>query len=137
MKLAQSSAPPSDGTAQTLTSDDLINSQNGRWLPYVPFVGVLAALFILASPRLKAVTNLHFHAMQSLFLFAAWMLIEWPLEYVDNLIPGLDSVLTVLKLAVLGGWVFALIKGLQGRDAKLPMFSEFAQRSVEAERSPR
>src|SRR5580693_6641335 len=46
-------------------------------LCYIPTVGWVAAVIILASRKFKNDHNVRFHAFQGLYLFATWLLLKW------------------------------------------------------------
>src|SRR5580698_1741367 len=46
-------------------------------LCYIPTVGWIAAVIVLASRKFKNDQNVRFHAFQGLYLFATWLLVKW------------------------------------------------------------
>lgn len=100
-------------------------------LCYIPFVGWLAAIVVLASERFRTERTVRFHAFQGLYLFVAWLIVRWvirPLPFLHGW-PRfhLDS---LLQLAILGVWIFMLVKVRQGQDYSLPILGELADKSV-------
>lgn len=108
-------------------------------LCYVPFVGWIAAIVLLASDRFRNDGRVRFHAFQGLYLFVAWLIIEWVVSPVLWVGPwfgwGLPRLLeALLKLSVLAAWVFMLVKVSQEEDFRLPVLGELADRSVSEQR---
>src|ERR1700732_3870816 len=54
-----------------------ISHRNAALLCYIPWVGWIAAIAVLASDRFRGEKRLRFHAFQGLYLFAAWLMVEW------------------------------------------------------------
>src|SRR5205085_11896359 len=54
-----------------------ISHRNAALLCYIPWVGWIAAIAVLASDRFRTERRLRFHAFQGLYLFAAWLMVEW------------------------------------------------------------
>lgn len=107
-------------------------------LCYVPVVGWIAAIIVLASPRFSNDRDLRFHAFQGIYLFVGWLLIDWVIEPLLTF-PGHAGrpgrfVVHVLELAVFGAWVWMLVKTSQHQRYSLPLIGELAERSVAEQR---
>src|ERR1700691_5967533 len=93
-----------------------ISGRNAALLCYIPWVGWIAAIVVLASDRFRQDKQIRFHAFQGLYLFVAWMIVDWvlvpmlsfPARVLDHPMFGIPAHL--LELAILGAWVFMLIK---------------------------
>jgi uncharacterized membrane protein len=108
-------------------------------------VGWIPAIIVLASRRFRQDQNVRFHAFQGIYLFVAWLLVDWviaPLTVLPAfaghprflwLAPGM-AVSGLLKLALFVCWIFMLIKVNEGVRYKLPLFGELAERSVAEQR---
>jgi uncharacterized membrane protein len=127
---AGSSTPPRSGPADVLNG---LTSRNASLLCYIPMLGWIAAFVILASVRFRNDAEARFNAFQGLYLFVAWLIVDWVLAPflmfpggwgIHMLFPRL------LKLAVFGVWIFMLIKVSQGQSFRLPILGELAERSV-------
>jgi len=115
-----------------------VNTRTASLLCYIPVVGWIWAIVVLASARFRHETDTRFHAFQGLYLFVAWLLVDWvvgpmfifpmPHEFGMRLIPRL------LKVVVLGAWVFMIIKTSHGETYRLPIVGELADRSVSEQR---
>jgi uncharacterized membrane protein len=100
-------------------------------LCYVPAIGWIAAIIVLAARKFKENHLIRFHAFQGLYLFAAWLVVDWVVGPIARLNPGhhfpLDTLLHGLLLAVS---IFMMIKASHDEAYVLPIIGELAQRSV-------
>jgi uncharacterized membrane protein len=126
-------APPASGAFPSNLSD-----RHAAMFCYLPFVGWIVAIIVLASDRFRRDDRVRFHAFQGLYLFAVWVLVDWlltpalfPLAFG---FPVFRTVENLLKLAVFGAWVFMLIRVHHNQDYHLPILGELAERSVSEQR---
>jgi uncharacterized membrane protein len=102
-------------------------------LCYVPWLGWIICIVILASQSYKTERNARFHAFQGLCLFVGWLIISWVFPTFLALF-GLRflgwSLVTMLKLALLGVWIFMIIKTSQDQTVRLPVIGDLAERMV-------
>src|SRR5882724_2798616 len=64
-----------------------VSNRHAALLCYIPMVGWIAAIVVLASERFRRETQIRFHAFQGLYLFVAWLIVEWvvsPMMYVSD-----------------------------------------------------
>jgi uncharacterized membrane protein len=89
-------------------------------------------VFALGARRYKNDRALRFHAFQGLYIFAAYLLVEWTVQPIFASIPHstfrLDQ---LLEWFLIGVWVFMLIKTSHGEAYSLPLIGELAQRSAQ------
>jgi uncharacterized membrane protein len=101
-------------------------------LCYIPVAGWIACVFALGARRYKNDRALRFHAFQGLYIFAAYLLVEWTVQPIFASIPHstfrLDQ---LLEWFLIGVWVFMLIKTSHGEAYSLPLIGELAQRSAQ------
>ena len=117
-----------------------ISHRNAAVLCYIPWVGWIAAIAVLASDRFRTERRLRFHAFQGLYLFAAWLMVEWvlapmlafPVSTIG--FPFYRTISQLLHLAILGAWIFMLIKVSHDQDYHLPVIGDLADRSVSEQR---
>lgn len=108
---------------------------------YFPWIGWIASVIVLASARFRQDKRVRFHAFQGLYLFVSWMLVDWvmvpmlllPEHFLGYSMFGVPAHL--LQLAILGTWVFMLIKAAHGEDFHLPILGELAERSASEQRT--
>jgi uncharacterized membrane protein len=134
----------SGGTSAPGAPADLIggvSNRNASILCYIPMVGWIAAIVVLASERFRRETQVRFHAFQGLYLFVAWLLVEWvisPALYIGgDGFPSPFQRLTTsgLHMVIFAAWVVMIIKVSHNQDYKLPIVGELAERSVSEQRS--
>jgi uncharacterized membrane protein len=117
-----------------------ISHRNAALLCYIPWVGWIAAIAVLASERFRSEKRLRFHAFQGLYLFAAWLMVEWVvtpmLVFPPSAVgfPVFRSISQILHLVIVGAWIFMLMKVSQDVDYRLPVLGELADRSVHEQR---
>ncbi len=101
-------------------------------LCYVPWLGWLVAVYVLATGRFSSERTVRFHAYQGLYLFVVWMLGHWVAALWSRLIFGDNGfpIGTVIELGLLVVWVFMLIKTSSGERYSLPLVGELAERSL-------
>src|SRR5271168_1675552 len=54
-----------------------ISNRNAALLCYIPMMGWIAAIVVLATDRFRKEAQVRFHAFQGLYLFVAWLLVDW------------------------------------------------------------
>ena len=104
---------------------------------YIPVVGWIAAIIVLASSRFQHDRSLRFHAFQGLYLFVVWLLVHWVLAPFVHMVPGpgaMQASLAVLRVAVFAAWIWMIIKTSQEQMYRLPIVGELAERSVAEQR---
>jgi len=101
-------------------------------LCYIPVIGWIASVVVLASDRFRALRPVRFHAFQGLYLGVAWVLNGWVL---GHMIWGLQMriVHDFISLALLAMSILMMVKAAQDQEYSLPVFGELAHRSVSEE----
>ena len=106
-------------------------------LCYIPIVGWVVAIVVLASQRFRNDHKVRFNAFQGLYLFVAWLIVDWVLSPLMR-IPGDFGMHRVfpamLQVAVLCAWIFMIIKTAHDEIYKLPILGELAEKSVSEQR---
>jgi uncharacterized membrane protein len=102
-------------------------------LCYLPFVGWIAGLLVLAAERFRLDRTVRFHAFQGLYLFVVWLLVDL---IGDKVFEGekIRWLVSPLKLAVFGAWIYMLVQTNQDKLVKLPLLGELADRSVDEQK---
>ena len=117
-----------------------ISNRNAALLCYIPMVGWIAAIVVLASDRFRRQTQVRFHAFQGLYLFVAWLLIEWVISPALYVTGGFSSpfhrlATSGLHLLIFVAWIVMIVKVSHNEDYRLPIVGELAERSVSEQRS--
>ena len=121
-----------------------ISDKNASLLCYIPWLGWIAAIIVLASARYKRDTadarEVRFNAFQGLYLFVAWLIVDWVVSPAlrFGMIGMGDSFRPLeglLRVAVLAAWIVMLVKVSHTEHYRLPIVGEMAERSVEEQRA--
>ncbi len=121
-------APPPPGAPPR----DLLAGLNPRAasiLCYIPGVGWIASIIVLASDRFRHDRQVRFHGFQGLYLFVAWLLDDQVLRPLLANIPGF-RLHSIVQAVLLGMSIFMMVKASHDEAYPLPLFGELAQKSV-------
>ena len=121
-----------------------ISPKHASLLCYIPWFGWIACVLVLATDRFKRDRvegpEVRFHAFQGLFLFVAWLIVDWiispmlrvtrdiPVHFVPQPVGG------ILQLLILAAWIMMIVKVSQNEHYRLPIIGEMAERSVNEHR---
>ncbi|MCS6952631.1 MAG: hypothetical protein RMK57_13935 [Bryobacterales bacterium] len=119
-----------------------ITPRTASMLCYLPLVGWIPAIVVLASERFRDDRTVRFHAFQGIYLFVVWLIVDWVIGPMFRfaLAPLPDPMRHsfflggLLKAALFAVWIFMLIKTSQDQVYKLPILGELAERSVAEQR---
>jgi uncharacterized membrane protein len=116
-----------------------VTPRTASLLCYIPIVGWVVSIVVLASMRFREDAKVRFHAFQGLYLFVAWLIVDWVLSPLLSFPHGWGPpfyriVPALMKVAVFGAWVFMIIKTAQDEMYKLPILGELAEKSVSEQR---
>lgn len=117
------------GPPPSLRSLDSINGKTASILCYIPWVGWIAAIVVLASERFRADRAVRFHAFQALYLFVAWLIADQVLRPVLGGVPFFQ-LYKVIEAALIGVSIFMMVKAAHEETYSLPLFGELAHRSM-------
>jgi uncharacterized membrane protein len=129
-------APGGTYTAQPLSTPQSpselfagIPARTASILCYIPYIGWIPAIMVLASDRFRQDKVVRFHGFQGLYLFVAYLLEDQVMRHVFNRIPGmhLDA---LIHLALIGASIFMMVKASHDEAYALPLFGELAHKSV-------
>ncbi len=100
-------------------------------LCYIPTVGWIAAVIVLAARKFRGDQIVRFHAFQGLYLFAAWLMVQWVVHPISLTMPEhFIRVDHTLEGLLLGLSIFMIVKSSHGEAYVLPIIGELAQRSA-------
>ena len=106
-----------------------ISPRTASILCYVPGMGWIAAIIVLAAQRFRGMRTVRFHAFQGLYLFVAWLMndqvLKWALAPVSHF--HLHDLISLVLLAMS---VFMMVKASHDEAYSLPIFGELAHRSI-------
>jgi uncharacterized membrane protein len=98
-------------------------------LCYIPGIGWIASIIVLASERFRRNRTVRFHAFQGLYLFVAWLMEDWVLRPMFRMAPELH-IHGIIEALLLGMSIFMMVKAAHEEAYQLPLLGELAQRSV-------
>lgn len=125
---AQPALGPIGQRAQTGSS---ISPRAASILCYVPWLGWIASLFVLATDRFRRDRDVRFHAYQGLYIFVAWLLVHWVIGFWQTFLPGPDLPFDkLLEFLILILWIVMLVKTSKGECFSVPVVGELAERSL-------
>ena len=98
-------------------------------LCYVPGIGWIVSIVVLASEKFRSNRDVRFHAFQGLYLFVAWLLDAWVVRPMFAMVPHFP-IHGLVELLLLGMSIFMMVKAAHNETYSLPLFGELAHRSV-------
>ena len=120
-------------------SDELsgLSPRAASVLCYVPWLGWIACIVVLAADKFRQDRVVRFHAFQGLYLFVAYLMDDLALRPLDRfMIFPFGHVSRLLEAVLLFASIYMMVKSAQGAACSLPLFGDLAHRSA-TEESPR
>jgi uncharacterized membrane protein len=101
-------------------------------LCYIPVVGWIAAIILLAADRFRQNLQVRFHAFQGLYLFVAWLMVHQVLRPVFRDFPdaGFVPLDRILEAVIMFTWIFMLVKTSHEQEYTLPVIGDLARKSA-------
>jgi uncharacterized membrane protein len=97
-------------------------------LCYIPVVGWVAAIVVLAADKFRSDRRVRFHAFQGIYLFVLWLIVK---EVISPMFRPIGHHFPdLLQAAMVFLWIFMLIKTSQDETYSLPVIGELAEKSV-------
>ncbi len=121
-----------------------MSGKNAALLCYIPWLGWIASIIVLASRRYRRDTadarEVRFHAFQGLYLFVAWLIVDWVVSpalrfSMIGMGHAFGPLGGLLHLLVLAAWIVMIVKVSHSEHYRLPIIGEMAERSVEEQRA--
>jgi uncharacterized membrane protein len=106
-----------------------ISPRTASILCYIPALGWICSIIVLASVRFRDNRIVRFHAFQGLYLFVAYLIEDWVLKPMFSVVPHVH-LNAVVDLVLLGMSIFMIMKASQGEAFSLPIIGELAEKSV-------
>jgi uncharacterized membrane protein len=120
-------APPPAAAARDPLAG--LHPRTASILCYIPGIGWIASIIVLASDRFRHDRLVRFHGFQGLYLFVAWLLDDQVLRHILQRIPEFH-LNPIIQAVLLGMSIFMMVKAAHGEAYSLPLFGELAQKSV-------
>lgn len=99
-------------------------------LCYVPWMGWIACVVVLAADKFRRDRVLRFHAFQGLYLFVAYLVDDVALRPMDHFMFPFLHVSRLLQVVLLVASVYMMVKASQGAVCSLPLVGDLAHRSA-------
>jgi uncharacterized membrane protein len=108
-----------------------ITPRTAAILCYVPTVGWIAAVVVLAARKFRNDRIVRFHAFQGLYLFAAWLVVQWVIRPLMLGLPDRAiSLYHILEGLLLAVSILMMVKASHDEPYVLPIIGELAQKSA-------
>lgn len=121
-------------------ASDAISDKTSAVLCYIPLVGWIASIIVLATNRFRENRIIRFHAFQGLYLFVAWLLADRvlsPILRFTLFVPFdhspawfLRSIFGLVELVILGVGVYMMFKVNENETSRLPVIGDLAEKSL-------
>jgi len=98
-------------------------------LCYIPGIGWICAIIVLASVRFRNNRVVRFHAFQGLYLFVAYLIEDWVFKPMFTVVEHVP-VNGLIQAVLLGISIFMIIKASHDEAYALPIIGELAEKSV-------
>ena len=99
-------------------------------LCYVPVIGWVPSVVVLGMKRFRGDFIMRFHAFQGLYIFAAWLIVDWAIQPIFSSLHHVLPVGNLLQVLLMFVWIFMLVKTSHGQVYELPIIGELAQRTA-------
>ncbi len=101
-------------------------------LCYVPWLGFIGSIIVLAGQTFRNHADVRFHAYQGLYIFVTWLLVRYVADLWTELLffGELLPLSGLLQMAVLALWIFMLFKAANEQRYSLPLLGDLAERSL-------
>jgi len=106
-----------------------INAKTASILCYIPWVGWIAAIVVLASDRFRHDRAVRFHAFQGLYLFVAWLIADQVIRPLLSAVAHMH-IYAIIEAMLVGVSIFMMVKAAHEQQYQLPLFGELAHRSM-------
>lgn len=130
---AEGAAPGAKTTPPKNPVGDFVQTVNPHTAAiccYIPLVGWIASIVILAAEKFRHDKELRFHAFQGLYIFVLWLFVDWVFTPMAAFAASTRFIGHAMHVVVFGVWIFMLVKTSQGELFRLPIIGELADRSV-------
>ena len=111
-----------------------MTERNASLFCYIPMVGWIMSIVVLAAEKFREIRQVRFHAFQGLYLFVLWLFVDWVFGPLSSFTESTRIIGKLMKAVVFGTWIFMLVKTGQGVNFRLPILGELADRSVSEQR---
>lgn len=107
-----------------------ISPRTASILCYIPVVGWIAAIIVLATDRFREIRLVRFNAFQGLYLGVAWVMNDWVLGRMLWFAHDLRVFHGIVSALLLAASIFMMVKAAHEQTYSLPLLGELAERSL-------
>lgn len=111
-----------------------LTSRNAPVFCYIPWVGWIASIVVLAAEKFRQQREVRFHAFQGLYLFVIWLFVDWVFGPLTGYAAATRMIARLMKLGLVATSLYMVVKTSQGETIRLPLLGELADRSVSEQR---
>jgi uncharacterized membrane protein len=108
---------------------DGLSSANASALCYIPVLGFIMSIVVLASEKYRGNLTARFHAFQGLFLAVAYQIVDKVYGPFVRFPPE-----GILKFALVALGVWLIVATARGEKISLPFLGELAEKAAEEQR---
>lgn len=126
------------------SATEAISDKASCVLCYIPFVGWVASIIVLAATRFRENRIVRFHAFQALYLFVTWLVVDRvlgpilhvavfrPLSHGGMWLPGLGvaGLVNAVELAIVIVGIVMMFRVNDKEITRLPVLGELAEKSL-------
>jgi uncharacterized membrane protein len=105
-----------------------IDPRTASILCYVPGIGWIMAIIVLAADRFRRDRAVRFHGFQALYLFVAWMVEQQVIGPVLH--QGMRPMHELLRVVLLGASILMMVKAAHQEEYSLPLLGDLAHKSM-------
>lgn len=113
----------------TMGTISMLSPRQVSVLSYVPFLGWVVCILVLANAKFRRDRVVRFHAFQGLYLFAAYLVDVVAIRPLDSWMVVLP-ISRLFEIFIVAASIFALVRTAQGVVCSLPLFGDLARRSA-------
>jgi len=107
-----------------------VSARTASILCYIPALGWICAVVVLASMKFRNDRVVRFHAFQGLYLFVANLIAKFVLQPLFWMVPDNIHIYQIVELILVIASVFMMAKAAHDEAYSLPLLGELAERSV-------
>jgi uncharacterized membrane protein len=127
--------PPRGGPRHRAPGNDPlanIDARTAAILCYIPGIGWIMSIIVLASDRFRQDRAVRFHGFQALYLFVAWMIEQ---QVVGPMLRRgeMHPLHSLLQLVLLGASILMMVKAAHQEAYSLPVIGDLAHKSMSEE----
>lgn len=109
-----------------------LSPRGASMLCYVPVLGLIGSIIVLAGQTFRSHPDVRFHAYQGLYIFVTWLLVHYVADLLSELLffGKFLPLSGILQTAIVALWIFMLFKAANEQRYSLPLLGDLAERSL-------